>query len=55
MWVRVRDAIAGALDSMTLADLVPSAARLNRAGVPALSAQSDRASSSKASTLTLAD
>ena len=23
MWVRVRDAIAGALDSMTLADLVP--------------------------------
>jgi len=29
MWVRVRDAIAGALDSMTLADLVPSAARLD--------------------------
>ena len=55
MWVRVRDAIAGALDSMTLADLVPSAARLNRTGVPAVSAQSDRASSSKASTLTLAD
>jgi Rrf2 family protein len=25
MWVRVRDAIAGALDSMTLADLVPAA------------------------------
>jgi DNA-binding IscR family transcriptional regulator len=23
VWVRVRDAIAGALDSMTLADLVP--------------------------------
>ena len=23
LWVRVRDAIAGALDSMTLADLVP--------------------------------
>jgi Rrf2 family protein len=28
MWVRIRDAISGALDSMTLADLVPSAARL---------------------------
>jgi DNA-binding IscR family transcriptional regulator len=28
MWVKVRDAIAGALDSMTLADLVPPAARL---------------------------
>ena len=28
MWLRVRDAISGALDSMTLADLVPSAARL---------------------------
>jgi len=28
MWVRVRDAISGALESMTLADLVPSAARL---------------------------
>jgi Rrf2 family cysteine metabolism transcriptional repressor len=26
MWVRVRDAISGALDSMTLADLVPPAA-----------------------------
>jgi DNA-binding IscR family transcriptional regulator len=23
LWVRVRDAIAGALDAMTLADLVP--------------------------------
>jgi DNA-binding IscR family transcriptional regulator len=23
LWVRVRDAVAGALDSMTLADLVP--------------------------------
>jgi Rrf2 family protein len=29
MWVRVRDAISGALDSMTLADLVPPAARLS--------------------------
>ncbi len=28
MWVRVRDAIAGALDSITLADLVPPTARL---------------------------
>ncbi len=29
MWVRVRDAIANALDSMTLADLVPVAVRLD--------------------------
>ncbi len=29
MWVRVRDAIAGALDSMTLADLVPPAVRMH--------------------------
>jgi Rrf2 family cysteine metabolism transcriptional repressor len=34
MWVKVRDAIAGALDSMTLADLVPAAGRVN--GLPAL-------------------
>jgi Rrf2 family cysteine metabolism transcriptional repressor len=39
MWVRVRDAIAGALDSMTLADLVPAPARLAVAGLPALTAQ----------------
>ena len=25
LWIRVRDAIAGALDSMSLADLVPAA------------------------------
>jgi len=39
MWVRVRDAISGALDSMTLADLVPAAARvsaLSVLGVPAV-------------------
>jgi Rrf2 family cysteine metabolism transcriptional repressor len=29
MWIRVRDAIAGALDSMTLADLVPPVTRLH--------------------------
>ena len=29
MWVRVRDAISDALDSITLADLVPAAARLD--------------------------
>jgi DNA-binding IscR family transcriptional regulator len=28
LWVRVRDAVAGALDSMTLADLVPPRASL---------------------------
>ena len=27
LWVRVRDAVTGALDSMTLADLVPRAHR----------------------------
>jgi len=54
MWVRVRDAIAGALDSMTLADLVPSAARSNYPGVPALGARPDRASAGKAGPVTLA-
>jgi Rrf2 family protein len=34
LWLRVRDAIAGALDSMTLADLVPSIARINQAAAP---------------------
>jgi Rrf2 family cysteine metabolism transcriptional repressor len=36
MWIRVRDAIAGALDSMTLADLVPPAARLGLPGLATL-------------------
>jgi DNA-binding IscR family transcriptional regulator len=36
MWVRVRDAIAGALDSMTLADLVPQLIRQTAAGLPIL-------------------
>ena len=36
MWFRVRDAIAGALDSMTLADLVPAPASLAASGLPAL-------------------
>jgi Rrf2 family protein len=45
MWVRVRDAIAGALDSMTLADLVPAAGRAN--GVPALGSQATLASIAK--------
>jgi Rrf2 family protein len=54
MWVRVRDAIAGALDSMTLADLVPSAARLaGLTGLPALGLPTDR--SRAANPLTLAD
>jgi Rrf2 family cysteine metabolism transcriptional repressor len=34
MWVRVRDAISTALDSMTLADLVPDAGRLQPARAP---------------------
>ena len=32
MWFRVRDAISGALESMTLADLVPPTARLATTG-----------------------
>ena len=32
LWIRVRDAISGALESMTLADLVPTSARLMAAG-----------------------
>jgi Rrf2 family protein len=36
LWVRVRDAVAGALDSMTLADLVPP--RIQAASAPAASA-----------------
>ena len=50
MWVRVRDAIAGALDSMTLADLVPGAARLD--SLAALTAQVGLASG-KTTPLTL--
>jgi Rrf2 family transcriptional regulator, cysteine metabolism repressor len=55
MWVRVRDAISGALDSMTLADLVPAGARLSRGGLPALAIRADRVSSSEATPITLAD
>ncbi|MGA3030456.1 MAG: Rrf2 family transcriptional regulator [Candidatus Limnocylindrales bacterium] len=55
MWVRVRDAIAGALDSMTLADLVPPATRLIRAGLPAVGVRADRVSSHEAGSITLAD
>ena len=38
MWVRVRDAISGALDSMTLADLVPPAVRIDAAEMIAVGA-----------------
>jgi DNA-binding IscR family transcriptional regulator len=41
MWVRVRDAITGALDSMSLADLVPGGARLGRPDLAILGAQPD--------------
>jgi DNA-binding IscR family transcriptional regulator len=51
MWVRVRDAIAGALDSMTLADLVPPMARLGTTALPALGARIPR----NANPLNLAD
>jgi Rrf2 family cysteine metabolism transcriptional repressor len=39
MWVRVRDAISDALDSMTLADLVPETARPRPPAAPPLAAQ----------------
>jgi Rrf2 family protein len=39
MWIRVRDAISGALDSMTLADLVPAAARVTAAELSMLQAR----------------
>ena len=54
MWVKVRDAIAGALDSMTLADLVPERARVPRGGLPALATRSGL-SSGTANPITLAD
>ncbi|MGZ6272862.1 MAG: RrF2 family transcriptional regulator [Candidatus Limnocylindrales bacterium] len=43
MWVRVRDAITGALDSMSLADLVPKGARLARPDISILGARTDAA------------
>jgi Rrf2 family cysteine metabolism transcriptional repressor len=54
MWVKVRDAIAGALDSMTLADLVPERARVPRGSLPALATRSGL-SSGTANPITLAD
>jgi Rrf2 family protein len=39
LWVRIRDAIAGALDSMTLADLVPTRAFLLARAAQAVPAQ----------------
>ena len=54
MWVRVRDAIAGALDSMTLADLVPSIARIGSTGLPALGARTNPAAAA-ANPLNLVD
>jgi Rrf2 family cysteine metabolism transcriptional repressor len=39
LWVRIRDAIAGALDSMTLADLVPTRAILLARAAQAVPAQ----------------
>jgi Rrf2 family cysteine metabolism transcriptional repressor len=41
MWVRVRDAIAGALDSMSLADLVPAGARLGSPDMSILRARTN--------------
>ena len=36
LWVRVRDAVTGALDSMTLADLVPGRATPDHRSSPTL-------------------
>jgi Rrf2 family cysteine metabolism transcriptional repressor len=43
MWIRVRDAITGALDSMSLADLVPAGARLGRPDLAILGTRTDPA------------
>ena len=53
MWVRVRDAIAGTLDSMTLADLVPPLARLVPPGLPALGTTAGLATTGRAGPLAL--
>jgi DNA-binding IscR family transcriptional regulator len=53
MWVRVRDAIAGTLDSMTLADLVPPLARLLPPGLPALGTTAGLASTGRINPLAL--
>ena len=42
MWMRVRDAIVSALDSTTLADLVPAAARMSHPEVAFMRARSGR-------------
>lgn len=57
MWIRVRDAIAGALDSMTLADLVPRMARLGGSGLPIMPTLADPSSTVgiAAPTVTAAD
>ena len=56
MWIRVRDAIAGALDSMTLADLVPRGARQIVPGLPIPPTLADpSAATAAATTVTAAD
>lgn len=55
MWVKVRDAIAGTLDSITLADLVPPAARLHGGGLPAFGVATDRLSSREGGSITFSD
>jgi len=58
MWIRVRDAIAGALDSMTLADLVPLGVRQAAVSLPILPTLTDPSSSTAtgaASTVPAAD
>jgi Rrf2 family transcriptional regulator, cysteine metabolism repressor len=56
MWIRVRDAIAGALDSMTLADLVPRGARQIVPGLPIPPTPADPSTATAAATtVTAAD
>jgi Rrf2 family cysteine metabolism transcriptional repressor len=55
MWIRVRDAIAGALDSMTLADLVPRVARLAGSGLPILPTATTATTATTAAATVIAD
>jgi Rrf2 family protein len=55
MWVRVRDAIAGALDSITLADLVPPTARLRGDVAPSPALHLNPAATAGPKPLALAD
>ena len=52
LWVRVRDAVTGALDGMTLADLVPATTTLEAVGVKATSVETTPPDPTPSTTLT---